>query len=105
MSNLRKRYFFRLAGRSFAFLVCGALCFLWPEGFDILNGWNFFRSISPFHLLWFIWVLDMVLQIIPMKNKLPLGSMKLFANRFRPIREKISPGALKAHIAAASITL
>ena len=32
----------------------------------------------------------MILQIIPIKNKVALGSQKLFANRFEPIREKIN---------------
>ena len=100
MSKTRKRYFFRLIGRIVVLLICGALCFLWPEGFSILDGPNFFGTLSPFHLLWAIWVLDMILQIIPIRNKLPLGSMKLFAHRFRPIREKINTAALKAHIAA-----
>ena len=100
MSKTRKRYFFRLIGRSLIFLICGALCFLWPEGFSILNGWSFFHRLSPFQLLWIIWMIDMIQQVIPLKNKLPLGSMKLFAHRFRPIREKINTAALKAHIAA-----
>ncbi|MBE6538508.1 MAG: hypothetical protein E7671_03480 [Ruminococcaceae bacterium] len=40
----------------------------------------------------------MVLQIIPIKNKIALGSQKLFANRFRPIREKINYNALKDYV-------
>ena len=40
----------------------------------------------------------MIWQIIPIKNKLPLGSMKLFANRFRPIRDKINYEALRGYI-------
>ncbi|MBQ8831477.1 MAG: hypothetical protein IJ017_07745 [Oscillospiraceae bacterium] len=59
---------------------------------------NFFKSVSPFHLLWVIWVIDMVLQIIPIKNKVPLGSQKLFANRFRPITEKINYESLRSYV-------
>ena len=40
----------------------------------------------------------MIQQIIPIKNKLPLGSMKLFANRFRLIREKVNYEALRSYI-------
>ena len=98
MSKTRKRYFFRLAGRILILLICAGVCFLWPEGFSILDGPNFFRTLSPFHLLWVIWVLDMILQIIPIKNKLPLGSMKLFASRFRPIRDKINYPALREYV-------
>jgi hypothetical protein len=41
---------------------------------------------------------DMILQIIPLKNKVALGSQKLFANRFQPIREKINYKSLKNYI-------
>ena len=40
----------------------------------------------------------MILQIIPIKNKVALGSQKLFANRFKPIQEKINYKALKNYI-------
>ena len=98
MSNTRKRYGWRLAGR----IVVLALCLLaWikaPQTYDILEGMNFFRTLSPLHLLWAVWVGDMVLQIVPIKNKVPLGSQKLFANRFRPIREKINYESLRRYV-------
>lgn len=83
MSKTRKRYFIRLIGRILIFIVCILLYIFHPKSYDILDGWNFFKSFSIFHILWIIWVIDMLLQIIPIKNKLPLGSQKLFANRFR----------------------
>ena len=97
MSKTRKRYVWRLAGR----IVVLALCLLaWikaPQTYDILEGMNFFRTLSPLHLLWAVWVGDMVLQIVPIKNKVPLGSQKLFANRFRPIREKSNYDSLRSY--------
>lgn len=98
MSSVRKNYFFRLAVRCVIFLFCLGLCFAAPSAFDVLEGMNFFGKFSVLHLFWGIWMFDMVLQIIPIKNKLPLGSQKLFSNRFRPIREKINYKALKKHI-------
>ena len=98
MSKTRKRYIIRLAGRIAILLACFALCFLAPGEFEILNGWNFFSRVSVLHALWIIWVIDMFLQIIPIRNKVPLGSQKLFANRFRPIREKINHTSLKRYI-------
>ena len=83
MSKTRKRYFIRLIGRIIIFIVCILLYIFHPKSYDILDGWNFFKSFSIFHILWIIWVIDLLLQIIPIKNKLPLGSQKLFANRFR----------------------
>ena len=74
------------------------MCVKSPESFKILDGMNFFKEISIFHLLWICWVFDMILQIIPVKNEVALGSQKLFANRFRPIREKINYQALRQYI-------
>lgn len=98
MSPTRKRYVIRLIARIIIFIAVLISYFLWPSGFLILEGNNFFKTVSPFHLLWMIWMIDMILQIIPVKNKVALGSQKLFANRFRPIREKIHYDLLKNHV-------
>ena len=100
VSVMRKQYILRLIGRCIVFLVCGALCFLKPQVFSVLDGLNFFKQISVLHILWGIWVVDMFLQIVPIKNKIALGSQKLFANRFRPIREKINYKALKEYVSS-----
>lgn len=98
MSITRKIYFARLAGRCLLLAACIALSVLRKGCFSVLNGFNFFRQLSPLHFLWVIWVIDMFLQIIPIRNKVPLGSQKLFANRFKPIRDKINYEALKNYI-------
>ena len=98
MSKIRKRYILRLICRCIVFVACGILCFCAPQEYEILEGMNFFSKISWLHVLWLIWVADMVQQIIPVKNKLPLGSMKLFENRFRPIRDKVNYEALRNYI-------
>ena len=100
MSVTRKRYFIRLVFRCLILIGCGLLCFFCPEYFDILDEMNFFRKFSLLHVLWIIWVADMLLQIFPIKNQLPLGSQKLFASRFRPLREKINYQALRDYVVA-----
>ena len=98
MSPIRKRYIGRLVARCIVLILCTILWIADPAEFAILEGMNFFRSLSPLHLLWVVWVMDMVQQIIPLRNQVPLGSQKLFANRFRPIREKINYEALRSYI-------
>ena len=88
----------RLVGRCLIFIICAVLCFVSPKSFEVLEGMQFFEGLSLLHILWFIWVADMFLQIIPVKNKIALGSQKLFANRFRPILEKVNTKALKEYI-------
>ena len=100
MSKTRKIYFARLVGRCIIFIACVFMWLYEPDCFFVLNGMNFFKTLSPLHLLWAIWVVDMFLQIVPIKNKVPVGSQKLFANHFRPIRDKINHEALRSYIVA-----
>ena len=102
MSPTRKKYFLRLAGRILILGACIYAALSYPEAFSILEGMAFFDGFTPFHLLWGIWVLDMLLQLIPVRHRVPLGSQKLFKLRFKPIRDKISPKALKQHIVTAT---
>ena len=104
VSKTRKNYIARLVGRCLILIACCVLCFAAPGEFEVLEGLRFFRRFSALHLLWVIWVIDMFQQIIPIKNKVPLGSQKLFANRFRPIREKINHESLRRYIQTTSRT-
>jgi len=97
MSIIRKQYFARLFVRIVIFILCLFMCFK-PKFYDILEGMKFFDGFHILHLLWIIWVFDMILQIIPIKNKVALGSQKLFANRFQPIRKKINYKVLKSYV-------
>ena len=103
MSITRKRYFVRLIARIIIFILCFIMCFK-PNFYDILLGLNFFDGFHILHILWLIWVFDMILQIIPIKNKVALGSQKLFKNRFQPIREKINYKTLKIYVKNTTIS-
>ncbi len=98
MSPLRKGYIVRLVGRCVVLLLSLMLFFVAPDEFNVLNSLAFFDKFSIFHILWLIWIVDMVCQLIPIRKHIPLGSQKLFRQRFKPIREKINYPALKSHI-------
>ena len=102
MSKTRKQYFARLIGRIMIFVICLIMCFK-PQFYNILDGMNFFDRFHILHFLWLIWVADMILQIIPIKNKVALGSQKLFANRFQPISKKINYKVLKDYVKKTTI--
>ena len=55
MSEMRKRYFCKLAGRCVVFVLCAVACVVAPEGFGVLEGMKFFREFSWLHVLWLIW--------------------------------------------------
>ena len=97
VSDIRKRYILRLIGRCVILLLA---VFLYAADFprhDILEGFSFFRKFSWLHVLWVIWMLDMLFQLIPVKN-IALGSHKIFKLRFRPVLERVNLDALKAYI-------
>lgn len=100
MSKTRRNYIVRLVLRSIVFVLCVFLWIFKPEEYDILEGMNFFKRFSVLHILWAVWVIDMIQQLIPIKNEIPLGSQKLFKMRFKPIRDKINYKALKAYVVA-----
>lgn len=98
MSPMRKRYTLRLIGRCIVFLACIALLIFRPSEYDILNGWNFFSRLSVLHILWGLWVGDILVQLMPIGKNIPLGSKKLFQIHFIPLCSKINRRRLKEYI-------
>lgn len=97
MSKIRRSYFLRLIARCLIFIAMIVLYVMKPECFNVLCGNQFFNTFSPLHIVWLIWVVDMVQQLIPAKEHIPLGSQKHFRQRFQPILDKISIQAIKEH--------
>ena len=89
MSKTRKRYIAKLAGRCLVLVLCALLWAVAPEEYEVLQGMNFFREFSLLHLLWILWVMDMLPQIFSWQNRVPLGSQKLFARRYRPAGDSV----------------
>ena len=102
MSRIRKLYFARLFARIGILLLRFVLYFSGADVFAPLEGMRFFEVVGLMHLLWAIWMIDMLAQIFPIHKDISIGSLKVFARHFRPIRDKVSPKAIKEHIFAAT---
>ena len=98
VSETRGIYFLRLIGRCFVLIAAVLLYIFNKDVFNCAAGMNFFDEFSPLHILWGIWVIDMILQLIPVKAHISIGSQKVFQSLFRPIKEKINYKTLKAYI-------
>ncbi len=98
MSKTRRIYFLRLIGRIAVFIVAILIYIFDAKQFDVAKGWNFFNGFSPLHILWMLWMCDMVLQLIPVKSHISIGSQKVFKSLFRPIKEKINYKNLNQYI-------
>lgn len=97
-SKTRKIYFLRLAGRLVIFLLAILIYVFDKDEFSIAEGWNFSQRFSPLHILWGIWMWDMILQLLPVKAHISIGSQKVFESLFRPIKEKINYKNLTQYI-------
>ena len=73
-------YIMQLVIRCVILAACILVVIFDPQQMEILEGWNFFRKLSPFHLLWLSWMLDMLWQLVPVKKRIviALGSQKHF---------------------------
>lgn len=98
VSMIRKVYIVRLVSRCIAFVLAVLVCVFLPGQFAVLEGMNFFRGLSLLHIMWFVWMADMICQVFPVKKKIALGSHKLFEYRFRPILDKINHQALRNYV-------
>ena len=96
--GIRTIYMIRFVGRCAILAVCLWAFIFHRDAFDIVQGWNFFRGFSPFHLLWGIWMIDMLLQLIPTRGYFALGSQKVFRTHFRSVVKKIDRESLKKYI-------
>lgn len=102
VSKTRKRYSYHLIGRCLILMICILLYFFYPQSYNVLNDYHFFMQFSPLHLLWFIWIIDMLFQLIPINNTIALGSRKLFKKYFKPTKDTIEDKALHHYILSAT---
>ena len=79
----KKRFVFRCA----VFLIAAALLIFFPEQYDIMRGFHAFDRLSFFHIMWIVWMFDMVMQLVPAKNYWPVGSQKFLKQSFKPLQD------------------
>ena len=104
MSETRKKYFLRLIGRIVVFIIAVMLYIFDRNVYNVADSWNFFNKFSILHLLWMLWIYDMVLQLIPVKSHISIGSQKVFESLFKPIIEKVNYENLKQYIKDTTLT-
>ena len=97
VSDIRKKYIIRLVCRCVILLWAAVLVLTDFAPHDILAGFDLFKGFSLLHLLWAVWMLDMLSQLVPAKN-IALGSHKVFSRRFKPVLERISRESIRQYV-------
>lgn len=83
-SKFRILYIQRLIMRIIIFALVILLYIFYPDTFEVVKGFNFFKQFSPLHILWAIWMFDMILQLCKVPKYWPLGSQKFLEHRYLP---------------------
>jgi len=81
-SKFRKMYMRRLIVRIIIFIIMILIYIFLPDTFIVAKDFNFIKQFSPLHIIWLIWMIDMVLQLCKVPGYWPLGSQKQFSHRF-----------------------
>ena len=98
---LRRAYMVRFVIRCIILAASFVVCFRFPAQLKVVTSrkWgDFFTSFSFAHVVWLIWLFDMVSQLIPLQEHVPIGSQKNFLLHFRPVLESISKERVIKHI-------
>lgn len=98
---LRRHYIARFVFRCIVYVLTIIIWRFFPKQLSVVTSkdwFAFFKSISYAHFLWCVWILDMLVQLIPLQKHIPIGSQKNFRIHFRPVIESISKERIIKHI-------
>lgn len=98
---LRRAYMVRFVLRCLIYVFSVLVWLRFPSQLYVVTSkkWSdFFSSFSYAHLVWLVWLFDMVAQLIPLSKHIPIGSQKNFLLHFRPVLESISKERIIKHI-------
>ena len=84
MSTMRLKYKGRLVMRCVMAAAALAAYIFRREMFLAMSGMEFFRKLTLLHLCWFVWMCDMLLQIVPVRPAIAIGSLKQFGRYYVP---------------------
>lgn len=83
-SKFRRIYVGRLIFRIVIFILSILLFIFYKDSFSVAKDFNFIKTFSPLHILWLIWIIDMILQLCKVPKYWPLGSQKFLKHRYLP---------------------
>lgn len=97
-SKFRIIYINRLIFRIVVLCISIGFFVFKPSSFNVSLGFNFIKSFSFLHILWVIWMIDMLLQLCKVPKYWPLGSQKFWAHRYLPDKKIFDKKTIKKHM-------
>ena len=97
-SKFRKSYIKRLIFRIIIFVIMIGIYIFYPNTYEVSININFIKMFSPLHIIWLIWMIDMILQLCKVPKYWPLGSQKYWGHRYLPNIKELDKKIIKKHI-------
>lgn len=97
-SKFLKSYRRRLIFRIIIFIIMIGIYIFYPNTYKVAKGLNFIKIFSPLHIIWLIWMIDMILQLCKVPKYWPLGSQKYLKHRYLPSLKEIDKKVVKEHM-------
>lgn len=97
-SKFRRSYIRRLIFRIIIFISMIGIYIIYPNTFKVAKGLSFIKEFSPLHIIWLIWMIDMILQLCKVPKYWPLGSQKYWGHRYIPNIKKIDRNIVKSNM-------
>ena len=96
----RRLYLFRFVFRCVVFAASVLLYVRSPQPLTALQGFGFFHSFTLLHLLWLLWMADMVSQLCRCRWYWPEGSQKFLDRSVLPPQSADDRAALRHYVRA-----
>lgn len=96
----RRLYLFRFVFRCVVFAASVLLYVRSPQPLTALQGFGFFHSFTLLHLLWLLWMADMVSQLCRCRWYWPEGSQKFLDRSVLPPQSADDRAALRRYVRA-----
>ena len=89
LSKLKKLYYLRFLQRIFLLACAIGIYIIYPDFFQVLNGFNFFKQFNVLHVFYVIWLSDIMMQLMPMTGQFSIGSLKQFPHFMQDVKENL----------------
>ncbi len=94
---MREKYLARYILRVFVLLTALVSYITDANIYGILKPNGFFQAFSPIHLLWLVWISDMITKIFPRGSMLSMGALKHIQRYYRENPLPVSKERLRQH--------
>lgn len=75
-TRVKKAYYVKFVLRIIVFLTALYTYFQYPDTTEVMMGFNMFKTFNIMHIFLVIWLVDIIMQFIPLRNQTSIGSLK-----------------------------